>query len=78
MGFESMDKSRLREIASRGGKNGGRHVFTPDEAREAGRRGGERVAVNREHMVAIGRRGGETTTARHGSPAAAQGRVRRG
>ena len=33
-------------------------LFTPDEARQAGRKGGESVSRNREHMAAIGRRGG--------------------
>lgn len=43
-GFASMDRSRQREIASRGGKaaheRGTAHEWTADEAREAGRKGG--------------------------------------
>lgn len=43
-GFGSMDKNRLREIASMGGKEAHRlgvgHRFTAEEAREAGRKGG--------------------------------------
>lgn len=43
-GFASMDQDRVREIASRGGKaahqRGTAHEFTPEEAREAGRKGG--------------------------------------
>lgn len=43
-GFASMDKNRQREIASKGGKaaheKGTAHEWTPDEAREAGRKGG--------------------------------------
>ena len=31
----------------------------PEEAREAGRKGGEAVSQDREHMAAIGRKGGE-------------------
>lgn len=57
MGFESMSKERLREVASRGGKNGGRHVFTAEEARAAGQVGGRRISENREHMSAIGKLG---------------------
>jgi general stress protein YciG len=44
-GFASMDKERQREIASKGGKaahaKGTAHEFTPEEARAAGRKGGE-------------------------------------
>jgi len=43
-GFSSMDKAKQREIASKGGKaahqKGTAHEFTPEEAREAGRKGG--------------------------------------
>jgi uncharacterized protein len=42
-GFASMDPQRQREIASIAGKtahlNGTAHVFTSEEAREAGRKG---------------------------------------
>jgi len=62
-GFASMDENRQREIASIGGRaahqKGTAHEFTSDEAREAGRKGGEAVSQNRAHMAAIGRRGGE-------------------
>jgi uncharacterized protein len=62
-GFASMDEERQRAIASEGGRaahaRGTAHEFTSDEAREAGRKGGEAVSQNREHMAAIGRRGGE-------------------
>ncbi|MFO0574001.1 MAG: KGG domain-containing protein [Polyangia bacterium] len=44
-GFAGMDEERQREIASMGGKaahqSGHAHEFTPEEAREAGRKGGE-------------------------------------
>ena len=50
-GFASMDDEKQREIASKGGKaaheKGTAHEFTPEEAREAGRKGG---------MVSGGRR----------------------
>jgi general stress protein YciG len=62
-GFASMDKEKQREIASKGGKaahaKGTAHEFTPEEAREAGRKGGMVVSQNREHMAAIGREGGK-------------------
>jgi len=65
-GFASMDPQRKKEIASKGGRaaheKGTAHEFTPDEAREAGRRGGQAVSRNREHMAAIGRRGGEAVS----------------
>jgi general stress protein YciG len=43
-GFAAMSPEKQREIASMGGKaahkSGNAHEFTPDEAREAGRKGG--------------------------------------
>lgn len=62
-GFASMDPSRQRDIASKGGKaahaKGTAHEWTADEARRAGRKGGEVVSRDRAHMEAIGRAGGE-------------------
>jgi general stress protein YciG len=62
-GFASMDPNKQREIASKGGRaahaKGTAHEFNSDEARDAGRKGGQAVSRNREHMAAIGRRGGE-------------------
>jgi general stress protein YciG len=62
-GFASMDRSRQREIASAGGRaaheRGTAHTFTPDEARDAGRKGGVSISRDRAHMAAIGRKGGE-------------------
>src|SRR5579871_2005828 len=62
-GFASMDLARQREIASKGGKaahaQGRAHEFTADEARAAGRKGGEVVSRDRLHMAAIGRAGGQ-------------------
>ncbi len=44
-GFASMDAEKQRRIASKGGRaaheKGTAHEFTPEEAREAGRKGGE-------------------------------------
>lgn len=43
-GFAAMDPKKVSEIARKGGKAshacGSAHEFTPDEAREAGRKGG--------------------------------------
>ena len=43
-GFASMDRGKQLEIASKGGKaahqKGTAHEWTPEEAREAGRKGG--------------------------------------
>ena len=44
-GFASMDRAKQREIASKGGKaahqKGTAHEWTSDEARVAGRKGGQ-------------------------------------
>src|SRR5207247_9334418 len=62
-GFASMDQSKQKEIASKGGRaahaKGTAHEFDSGEARAAGRKGGMAVSRNREHMAMIGRRGGE-------------------
>lgn len=62
-GFASMDPARQREIASKGGRaahaKGTAHEWSSDEARVAGRKGGEVVSRDRAHMAAIGREGGE-------------------
>jgi uncharacterized protein len=67
-GFASMDPSKQREIASKGGRaahaKGTAHEFTTDEARVAGRKGGEAVSRDRAHMSAIGREGGHSRGAR--------------
>jgi general stress protein YciG len=67
-----MDPEKQREIARKGGRaahaKGTAHEFTSDEARSAGRKGGEAVSRNRAHMAEIGRRGGE----RRGAKRAAQ------
>lgn len=75
-GFGSMDEEKQREIASEGGRaaheKGTAHEFTPEEAREAGKKGGEAVSKDREHMAEIGSeggkaRGGDTSGTRGGS-----------
>src|SRR3954471_14652279 len=72
-GFASMDTEKQREIARKGGRaaheKGTAHEFTADEARAAGRKGGERVSANREHMSRIGRLGGKRSAGRRSSNA---------
>src|SRR5829696_4989747 len=67
-GFASMDAEKQKEIARKGGRaaheKGTAHEFTADEARAAGRKGGERVSANREHMSRIGRIGGKSSATR--------------
>ena len=51
-GFAAMDRKRVSEIASKGGKAahvaGTAHEFTRDEAREAGRKGGYATHAKRK------------------------------
>jgi uncharacterized protein len=67
-GFDSMDKEKVRAIASLGGKaahaKGTAHKLTGEKAREAGRKGGQKVSANREHMARIGRMGGVARAAK--------------
>jgi uncharacterized protein len=67
-GFASMDPSKQKEIASKGGRaahaKGTAHEFTSDEARLAGSKGGKSVSQNREHMAEIGRKGGQARGSR--------------
>ena len=69
-GFAGMDDEKQREIASKGGRaaheQGAAHEFTSDEAREAGRKGGEEVSKDREHMSEIGQKGGESNRGSQG------------
>ena len=54
-GFASMDPQRQREIASEGGRaaheKGTAHEFTSEEAREAGRKGGQARSANRRSTM---------------------------
>lgn len=63
-GFAAMDREKQREIARKGGRaaheRGTAHRFSTDEARTAGRKGGEAVSKDRTHMAAIGREGGKS------------------
>lgn len=67
-GFASMDKERQRQIAAQGGRaahmKGTAHEFTSEEARAAGRKGGEAVSGDRAHMAEIGRKGGQSQGSR--------------
>jgi general stress protein YciG len=62
-GFAAMDPEKQREIAKRGGiaahACGSAHEFTREEAGVAGKKGGETISSDREHMARIGRLGGE-------------------
>lgn len=53
-GFASMDPAKKREIASKGGKaahaSGNAHEFTSEEAREAGRKGGQAKGSRRNAL----------------------------
>ncbi|HEL2965190.1 TPA: general stress protein [Stenotrophomonas maltophilia] len=64
-GFASMDEDKQREIAAKGGRaaheSGNAHEFSSEEAREAGRKGGEAVSQDRQHMADIGREGGQNS-----------------
>src|SRR5215469_12280558 len=65
-GFAAMNQEKQRTIASKGGRaahqKGTAHQFTSEEARAAGRKGGEAVSRNRSHMSTIGRKGGEAVS----------------
>lgn len=68
-GFAAMDAAKQREIASKGGKaaheKGTAHEFDSEEARRAGRLGGEAVSQNRAHMAEIGSKGGQSRGRKH-------------
>lgn len=78
-GFASMDAAKQREIASKGGRaahaKGTAHEFSSDEARVAGRKGGEAVSRDRAHMAAIGREGGHSRGARARAASGTSGRT---
>lgn len=67
-GFAAMSPERQKQIASEGGraahKLGVAHEWSSDEARKAGKKGGQIVSQNREHMSEIGRRGGQSSGGR--------------
>lgn len=67
-GFAAMDPQKQKQIASEGGRaahrQGVAHEWSSEEARAAGRKGGQIVSRNREHMSEIGRRGGQSSGSR--------------
>lgn len=73
-GFAAMDAERQRQIAREGGRAahqaGMAHEFSPEEARNAGRKGGRLVSANRLHMSEIGRMGGRKSGQRRRQRAA--------
>jgi general stress protein YciG len=68
-GFASMDRSKQREIASKGGKaahqKGTAHEWTSEEAREAGRKGG--MASHRRKQEQQQQSGGGATSSNEGN-----------
>lgn len=57
-----MDPARHREIASRGGveahKKGTAHEWNKETAATAGKKGGDSISRDRQHMAKIGALGG--------------------
>jgi general stress protein YciG len=76
-GFAAMSPEKQKQIASEGGRaahrQGVAHEWSSDEARTAGRKGGQTVSQNREHMSEIGRRGGQSSGGRRGKNAPSDG-----
>ena len=71
-GFASMDDARQREIASQGGRaaheSGNAHEFTPEEAREAGRKGGEASRGGQNQSQNRKGEGSQAPSTRGGTP----------
>lgn len=69
-GFAAMDRDRVREIASKGGKAahaaGTAHQFTSDEARVAGRKGGMAPHVRRGGVRRRPSENGASAGSQHG------------
>ena len=66
-GFASMDRTKQREIASKGGKaahqKGTAHEWTSEEAREAGRKGGMASHRRKQQQSGDGAEGGGSQSA---------------
>ncbi|AWH18435.1 general stress protein [Stenotrophomonas sp. ZAC14D2_NAIMI4_7] len=81
-GFASMDEDKQREIAAKGGRaaheSGNAHEFSSEEAREAGRKGGESVSQDRQHMADIGREGNQSRSGSQGGNQGGQQQQQRG
>jgi general stress protein YciG len=58
-GFAAMDPTLQKALARKGGQTahtkGTAHRWTAEEAREAGKKGGAKVALDRGYMAALGR-----------------------
>lgn len=69
-GFAAMHPEKQKRIASEGGRaahrQGVAHEWSKDEAREAGKKGGQIVSQDRDHMSEIGRKGGQSSGLRRG------------
>jgi general stress protein YciG len=69
-GFAAMTPEKQKRIASEGGRaahrQGVAHEWSKDEAREAGKKGGQIVSQDRDHMSMIGRKGGQNSGMRRG------------
>jgi general stress protein YciG len=67
-GFAAISPERQRAIASAGGRaahrSGRAHEFTSEEAKIAGKKGGNVLGADREHMRVIGRCGGAANARR--------------
>jgi uncharacterized protein len=55
-GFAKLSPERRREVASLGGRTGGRHVFTTEDAQAAGRKGGMVSQARRAREVLAAQR----------------------
>src|SRR3954469_6439274 len=66
-GFAGMDAERQRQISAEGGRaahqKGTAHEFDSEEAREAGRKGGQASGGSRRRRSSGGASGGESTGA---------------
>jgi len=61
-GFAAMAPEKRQEVARLGGQTahqrGTGYIFTQEQQRKGGKKGGLAVSRNRTHMAAIGRKGG--------------------
>jgi general stress protein YciG len=77
-GFAGMDPERQRQIASEGGRaahaQGTAHEFTPEEAREAGRKGGEASRAARARRASAEEGGSAEESGAGAAPRGAEGR----
>ncbi len=75
-----MDRTKQREIASKGGKaahqKGTAHEWTSEEAREAGRKGGMASHRRKQQQQSGGEGGGSNSTLENPTDTGEQGAVR--